>query len=162
MWFRTFAVLCLAAALAACASGPRFDATSADRELTPVQAAAQPERAPAGVLWGGMVIASRNLPDTTEIEVLAYPLDGQQRPQTSRDAQGRILIVHRGYLETADYAAGRLVTALGRFTGTREGRVGEAEYVFPVLEADELYLWPKESERDGSNVHFGIGIGIVR
>jgi len=156
-----FTLICLL--LTACASAPPFDMTGADLLLTPTQAMANIDAARGRrAVWGGTVINTTNRKDTTEIELLGYPLDREGRPDRSATAQQRFLIVRSGYLESADYRTGRLVSAIGTVTGTQAGKVGEASYAYPVLRADELYLWPIEEPRPpGSNVQFGIGVGII-
>src|SRR5690606_9259956 len=128
----------------------------ADRQLTPSEAVADIEAARGRrVAWGGVIVSTRNLAQTTEIETVGYPLDDSGRPQTGAPPQQRFLLVRQGYLEAADFRSGRLITAVGTVTGTRRGRVGEADYVYPVLEADEIYLWPPGDRAPrGSNVHF--------
>jgi outer membrane lipoprotein len=151
------AVLALAVALGACATG--FDVGDAERGVTPRAAAENlaPLRGRV-VAWGGTVVASRNLADRTELEVLAYPLDRANRPQRDAEPAGRFIAVHTGYLETADYAAGRALTAVGTVRATRAGTVGEARYLYPVLVVTRLQLWPKDPAPSEPRVHFGIGI----
>lgn len=160
---KLFAPLLSLALLTACASAPPLKMEGADLTLTPGRAAASPETTRGRrVAWGGIIVATHNLKRTTEIEALGYPLNESGRPNTNATAQHRFLLVRSGYLEPTDYRAGRLVTAVGVLAGMRRGRVGEATYVYPVLEADELYLWPvDETGRRDSNVHFGIGIGVI-
>lgn len=155
------ALLLAALLLGACASGPRFDTRAYSTSPTPAEAAIdaalwQGDR----VLWGGMILNSANHEDGTEIEVLAYPLAGGQRPDTSRPPIGRFIVFEDHYLETADYAQGRLVTVAGPFTSTRDGRVGDARFTWPLVEADGLHLWPRDggARRDPQ---FSIGIGVL-
>ena len=149
--------------LSACATTPPIDMAGTDGTLTPSQAAANIDAARGRrVAWGGVIINTTNRQNITEIEVLGYPLDASARPDDTAAAQQRFLIERPGYLESADYRAGRLVSAVGEVTGTRAGKVGEAPYTYSVLKADQLYLWPSEEQRQsGSNVRFGIGIGII-
>lgn len=149
--------------LAACATTPPIDLSGTDAGLTPGEAVANIENAEGRrVAWGGTIVNTRNLKDVTEIEVLGYPLDSSGRPQTDGAAQHRFLIEREGYLESADYRSGRSVTAVGRVGGTRRGLVGEAPYVYPVVRADALYLWPIGQEyRRSPNIHFGIGVGVI-
>lgn len=152
----------LCALLAACASTPPFDTSGVDATLTPDRAVTNADASRGRrVAWGGVVINTRNLEDTTEIEVLGYPLESSGRPDTGAKPQHRFLIMRSGYLESADYRGGRLVSAVGVVTGIRHGLVGEAPYVYPVMRAEKLYLWPIDTGRRGSNVHFGIGIGVI-
>lgn len=159
--WRILLVLAAGLVLTACAGGPRFQTAEVNLGLTPAEAAAGGHSGER-VLWGGVIIASHNYEDRTEIEVLGYPLSAGQRPETSGTAQGRFLVEHQGYLETVDYAPGRLLTAVGVLDEPRVGRVGERPYTYPVMRAQDLYLWPIPSGDGGSRVHFGIGIGIFR
>jgi outer membrane lipoprotein len=151
--------------LAACASGPGISTEGVNETVTPIQATAELESLRGDeVLWGGMIVNSTNLDDATRLEVLAYPLDGAQRPRTSAEPNGRFLAIEPGYLETVDYRQGRLVTVRGTLKETRAGQIGEADYNYPVVQADRLYLWPEEdAERRGSwgGVNLGIGIGVL-
>jgi outer membrane lipoprotein len=55
------------------------------------------------------------------------------------------------------------VTVVGAVTGNRTGKVGEAQYIYPVVFASRLYLWPPETQHSSDpQFHFGIGIGIIR
>lgn len=156
-------LLLMVLGLAACASGPRYDVSGVDRELMPAQAVAEIEaRQGERVVWGGTIISARNLEDRTRLEVLAYPLDGQQRPRTGRSAQGRFLVDYPGYLETADYGRGRLLTVTGELREVQTGRVGEAEYRYPRIAAEDLYLWPRGAEPQPPRVSFGVGIMLGR
>lgn len=141
-----------------------YDIGYADPRVTPVEAA----KNVAGMLnhtvaWGGLIAASKNLKDKTELEVVGYPLDSEHRPDYDAKPTGRFLVIQSGYIETADYAPGRLITVVGTVMETRTGTVGETKYVYPVVTASRLSLWPKLSSGHGEpSFHFGIGIGIIR
>ncbi|MEA3412065.1 MAG: Slp family lipoprotein [Pseudomonadota bacterium] len=147
--------------LSGCASGPRFDASKVDRALTPRAAVAEPDIArDRTVLWGGVILNIANLEDGTRLEVLSYPLDSKQRPRRDEDPMGRFFVVNTDYLEPTEYAEGRLLTVIGTFGKTVEGKIGETDYTYPVLNSDGLYLWSRERGLNQSNIHFGIGIGF--
>lgn len=112
------------------------------------------------VLWGGIIINTSNLTDSTQIEVMGYPLDRRQRPIKSRDAQGRFLIKHKEFLEPLDYAAGRSITVLGRLQDVVSGSVGEATYQYPALQSESLHLWSPYDSSSNTGFRFGIGINI--
>lgn len=154
-------VILLLGLLAGCAATPKFDTAGVDRELTPSAAAREQARSVgARVQWGGVIVATRNLRARTQLEVLAYPLERSGEPDTSAAPQGRFLLLEDGYLEPVDYAPGRAVTAVGRIGGIERGQVGEAEYRYPVVDAGQLHLWPKQTPypQRNPNVHFGIGV----
>lgn len=138
--------ICLVALLAVgCASTDDCRRPVGDPAITPaVVAASSQGHAGAVVQWGGALVAARNLKESTEFEVVGYPLDRCGRPLAGAAPVGRFVIVRPGYLETADYPPGRQVTATGRLTGIREGRIGASAYRFPLLESYQVHLWPAE------------------
>lgn len=88
--------------------------------------------------------------------MLAYPPDASARPLRERAPLGRFILVQDGYLEPATHAAGRLISATGSVTG----RIGEAAYIYPVITAQQRYLWPREHAHSRSRVMFGLGVSI--
>lgn len=148
--------------LTACAGTPDFDLTGVDRTLTPARAVTNIDTARnQRVIWGGVIVASRNLKDATQLEVLGYPLTDGGKPKRDDPPQHRFLVTRSGYLETADYASGRTISAVGTVAGTQEGTVGEARYVYPVLEASDLYLWPRDDEYRRTEPQFHFGVGVI-
>jgi outer membrane lipoprotein len=144
--------------LAGCASSPKV-ASNVDRSLTPKEAATTPGDV-RRLQWGGVIIDTQNLADTTELQILAYPLESSGRPDVEASPQGRFIAQQAGYLETADYAKGRQVTVTGNFSQVRTGEVGASPYEFPLLVADEIVLWPKQQTRKTKpRVNFGFGVG---
>ncbi len=89
--FTLFVILPLL--LSACAGSPSYDRYGADGTLTPKSVAARPQMA-AGkqVLWGGVIMKTVNLKDSTQIEVLAFPLDSSERPKIDEPALGRFVV----------------------------------------------------------------------
>ena len=150
-------------ALASCATKPSLDTKNVDKAITPSQAVAEIGRAQGkSVLWGGTIIASHNLQNATELEVLAYPLDSDGRPQLDRAPLGRFIALRDAYLEPVDYAPGRLLTVVGPVQAVRDSHVGQADYSYPVVTAQQMALWPEGSAyRNNPQLHFGIGIGII-
>lgn len=149
------------ALLSGCASTPEFDTSQVDRSLTPQSVIAEPEVSRGKVaLWGGTILDTRNLKQATQIEVLGYPLNASNQPKLESKPLGRFIIKHSGYLEPTTYAQGRQLTVLGSISGSQDGKVGETSYTYPVISDSQLHLWPQTSERNRSNVHFGIGVGI--
>lgn len=153
----------LIAAASGCATTPPLDIAGVDRDVTPLQATTRPAEARGQrVLWGGVIVASRNLASGTELEVLAYPLTTAGKPDRNADPTRRFLLSHAGYLEPVDYGPGRLVSAVGTVAGTRDGKVGETPYTYPLLEAEQVHLWPREpARRTDPAVRFGIGVGVI-
>ena len=107
------------------------------------------------------VVGVTNLADHSEVEVLAYPLDKSQRPQANDSGNGRFIAVMPGYVESLDYPAGGLITVNGQLEGSRAGKVGQADYVFPLVQVDQSHVWTADEMSKGkNNVHFGVGVGV--
>lgn len=160
MVVRTLSLIVFSVLLGGCASAP-LAVEGVDGGVTPSAVKDDPE-ATAGstVLWGGVIAQARNLPERTRLEIVAYPLSPRtQQPDTDAGSTGRFRVYIEGYLETAVYGPGRRFSVRGRVAGTETGRIDEAEYVFPLLEAEAFELWPEQTRRQrGSGVNFGFGI----
>jgi outer membrane lipoprotein len=133
-----------------------------DKTIQPRDVVASPDtNRGKQVLWGGVIVHSANVKSGTELKLLAYPLDRSLKPQTGSEALGRIIVFREGYLETLDYAPGRLLTVTGTVQGTKKAPVGEAMYTYPVVNTTQIHLWPYQEEAGESRVHFGIGVGVT-
>jgi len=144
--------------LGGCATPPLTPAPGP--EVTP-RAAVTDALPTAEQVWGGVIVRVENLPDYTRFEVVSYPLRNQE-PQTGRMTDGRFLLEVPGFLDPVDHRTGRRITARGVVERTEAGRIGQVDYVFPVLVASEVHLWPETpvGQRDTGRVRFGVGIGI--
>lgn len=148
--------------LAACAPAPIYKVAPGTLSATPVQVAQAPEQYVRGqVIWGGRVVGVKNLPDHSEIEVLAFPLDSSQRPRFGAGGNGRFIALVPGYAEPMNYPSGAPITVDGQLAGSRSGKVGEADYVFPLVQTAQSHVWTAEEMRSGHpNVSFGLGVGV--
>lgn len=154
---RPIAILA-AVLLAGCASSP-FDKHGVEIiELSPAQALDRPERTGSTVVWGGRVVGIVNDEAHTELEVLALPLAMGDRPRRDADGGARFVIRHPGFLDPVTWAPGRYVTALGTFTGFEMRSVGAFPLRHPVLESQQLELWPVDTASERANAHFGLGV----
>ncbi len=115
-------------------------------DLTPARVSATGAHTGRLQRWGGTLVATRNLPDSTELEIIAYPLNRCGKPRVGEEPTGRFLARSSGFLEPMDYQPGRQVTATGMVADIREGQVGDAPYRFPVLEGAKVRLWPNARE----------------
>lgn len=148
--------------LSGCAPAPIYKATPGTTSAMPMQVAQTPERyGKSAVIWGGSVIDVHNFPDHSEMEVLAYPLDSSQRPETSAQASGRFIALFHGYLEPLNYRNGTLITVTGQISGSRAGTVDRAPYIYPLVDVAQSHVWTSAEMRKGHpDVHFGLGVGM--
>ncbi len=107
------------------------------------------------VLLGGTIVEVRNLEDRTVVEVLEQPLSGSLRPVNRERSGGRFLVTYSGFKDPAVYSSGRAITVVGTVEGKEKGRIGRMEYTYPVIAAEEDYLW---GAYRGPEVSLGIGI----
>lgn len=145
--------------LAGCASPLKLEGVN--RDITPGMARNTNTYQGTKVVWGGVIINTEVRKQSTQIEVLAYPVDRFGEPDRHAQAQGRFLINHPGFLEPADYGAGRWISVVGTIGQNRPGKVGEAHYIFPVIHTSQIHLWPQPADSDTrTRFHFGIGITL--
>jgi outer membrane lipoprotein len=157
-WLKSLPLVALL--LAGCASSPFETAGREIQTVSPRAAVDGQARIGATVIWGGRIVGIVNSGDATELEVLSLPLGPGDRPKRSADGGQRFVIRREGFLEPMTWAPGRYVTALGRFSGVVERSVGAFPIDQPLLEADQLELWPVTPNSRRSNVSFGIGISF--
>jgi outer membrane lipoprotein len=145
--------------LTGCASGG-FCAPVVNTSITPSAVSSTDSHLGEIVHWGGTLVAIHHRRDSTELGVVAYPLDSCGRPSPGSPRTGRFIIVHPGFLETADFQAGQRVTATGRITGIREGTIVEEDDSLPLIESYNVQLWPDQQiGGDYTRPWLNIGIG---
>lgn len=148
--------------LTACAPAPIYKNVAGVTAATPSQVVKAPERySNSNVVWGGRIVQVSNFSDHSEVELLAYPLDSSQRPKANDSGNGRFIAVMKGYVEPIDYPPGALMTVSGKLEGSRSGRVGEANYVFPLINVNQSHVWTAAEMSQGrNNFRFGLGVGV--
>lgn len=149
----------MAAALSGCATPVFKDVPPA--AATPAEIAAAPERYHGlDVVWGGKIVDVRNLADSTEVQIVAYPLDASQRPDLGAPTIGRFIVALPGYVEPFDFPAGRFVTLRGQVIGSRTRPIDEHELVLPVVAEASVHHWPPNFPYEEPRVRFGFGVGV--
>jgi outer membrane lipoprotein len=141
-------LIAFASALAGCATVPSQLAGDNFSAVTPQQAAGQ-NASGQRVRWGGEIINVEPRADTTCFEVLARELYSDARPRRSGDqSDGRFIACGQGFYDPAVYTKGRDLTVTGSIDGSEQHKVGEYNYTFPHVAADQVYLWPKRQRVD--------------
>ncbi|WP_206485447.1 Slp family lipoprotein [Thalassotalea sp. G2M2-11] len=93
--------------------------------------------------WGGVIAKVENQADTTMLEVVRFELKASTRPTPKDETQGRFRIYHQGLLDPMIYKEGRSITALGTVAASEAGKIGEHDYLYPVLNSSSVHLWKK-------------------
>jgi outer membrane lipoprotein len=93
------------------------------------------------VLWGGVIIESKNLKEGTRVVVLQKDLNPWGRPKESDKSQGRFIVLYPDYLDTAIYRKDREITVAGEIIGRKVMPIDQIEYTYPTLSPREIHLW---------------------
>ena len=93
------------------------------------------------VMFSGTIIRTVNKTTGTELVIVQHPSSPGGRPASLDKSEGRFLAEDSRFLDEAIYAPGRQITVAGRVTGSTVRRLGEMDYTYPVIQAEELYLW---------------------
>ena len=94
------------------------------------------------VVLGGYILEMEHEPGAWVLTVIQAPLDWRERPKSRDRSQGRFFVTTPTFLDPEIYVKGRRLTVGGRVAGAREQSVSGATFGFPVIAAQELYLWP--------------------
>jgi outer membrane lipoprotein len=94
------------------------------------------------VRWGGQIVKVQNLREETVVELVGRRLDSDGRPYDEDASEGRFRVRVKGFLDPSIYTAGRELTVRGKVERVVEESIGEHRYLFPQLDAEQVYLWP--------------------
>lgn len=97
-------------------------------------------------VWGGTIVDTTPTRTGTTIEVIQAPLDRVGSPKNVDISEGRFLVRIKKLLDPLIYTEGRQVTVAGVLIGTEIKPLGETDYEYPVLDAQEIYLWKEEPD----------------
>ena len=101
------------------------------------------------VIFGGYILETVNEPEGSRLTVLQSPLDYLNRPESSDLSKGRFLVWSKEFLDPVVYSKERRITVGGKVMGSEERKLGSLAYRYPVIEAKEIHLWPKEGKYVG-------------
>lgn len=146
---------------AACATGISKQARS---QVTHTEGFSVLQKDPTGhlgevVMLGGKILESKASPASSEIALLQMPLGPGDRPEDGDRSEGRFLLRSAQFLDPAIYRSGMILSAVGKITGSEVRPIGGLDYVYPIVEAIEIKLWPERSPGYPA-VHFGVGVGV--
>ncbi len=150
-------VFCLL--LSSCSTKPLLDQGRIDTHILPNEVTKTVDAAGGIVNWGGRIIEIRGDDESTEIEVMSYPLNKSGRPDLDKPAAGRFLVSRSGFLDPLIFDTGKLVSVTGQIRGIRQGRINEKIYNYPVVDAIELIAVPA-ARQNTWYPHFSIGVGF--
>jgi outer membrane lipoprotein len=97
------------------------------------------------VILGGEILQTTNLREGTRLEILQRPLNSSGAPTLTDTTGGRFMAFCQEYLDPAVYAPRRRITVAGQVLGSHTGKVGEVDYLYPLISCEELHLFPSAS-----------------
>ncbi len=90
--------------------------------------------------FGGRVVAVKNEPGQTRLEIANMPLTESAKPILGAPSNGRFVAYVNQFLEPVDYQ-GRFITLVGNLAASESGKIGSVPYDFVVLKATGLQRW---------------------
>lgn len=101
------------------------------------------------VRWGGEIVKTLPGRDETCFEVIGQYLNEEARPITDDNSQGRFIACARGFYDPAVYTQGRDLTVVGTLDEVVVRKIGDFDYRYPQVSAQQVYLWPNTYEYYG-------------
>ncbi|RJQ16124.1 MAG: hypothetical protein C4560_10230 [Nitrospiraceae bacterium] len=94
-------------------------------------------------ILGGIIVKTTVTKEGSLIEAIYAPVDSLGYLRGYETSAGRYLAIYRGkeLLDPLIYSEKREITIAGEFIGTRKGHIEEMEYVYPLFEIKDIYLW---------------------
>jgi outer membrane lipoprotein len=108
-------------------------------------------------ILGGIIVKTKFTEAGSRIEAVHVPVDGYGYFKDQGRSEGRFLAIlpkDGTMLDPEVYGRGRRITLAGEFVATRKGMIDEMEYVYPVFEIKQIYLWPKERRYNPSPYYY--------
>lgn len=137
-----------------------------DQNLTFTEVLASPDSYRGRLMMlGGEILKARRLKEGTQVELLQLPLNKNREPTTDLTrSQGRVLVLHREFLDPATLTPGMLVTFVGEISGAITEKMDEVDYRYPALTVKHWYIWPPSYVDDWRGGPYfggygGVGVG---
>ncbi len=142
---RIFLVLFAVFGVSACSSLPDELNATTEQVLTDYKVFAESQgQVSSDVRLGGVIAKVDNLKGQTRLEIVNLPISKSGKPDIEQDPRGRFAAYFEGFLEPAAFSIGRLITVVGSGIGEEQGKVGEHEYIFPLVKGQGYRLWKIE------------------
>ncbi|MEN6616816.1 MAG: Slp family lipoprotein [Syntrophorhabdus sp.] len=95
-------------------------------------------------IFGGIIASTKVTADGSLLEGIYVPVDQYgYLENVPRQSKRFLASLRSGILDPVIYQTGRLVTIAGTFLGSRPGKFEDLEYIYPLFQIEDIYLWPK-------------------
>jgi len=108
-------------------------------------------------ILGGVIVDSKATAEGSLIEAIHINVDNLGYLEDILPSTKRFLILlpkGSGFLDPLIYKKGRKFTVAATLIGTRDGKIDEMDYRFPLFRIEELHLWPRENVQDYSSPYW--------
>ncbi|RJQ49939.1 MAG: hypothetical protein C4526_12895 [Nitrospiraceae bacterium] len=101
-------------------------------------------------ILGGVIVKTTLTKEGSLVEAIYVPVNSLGQLKSYGTSNGRFLALYsRGdLLDPLVYKENREITVAGEFIETRKGLIGDMEYVYPVFDIKEIYLWEEYDAYD--------------
>jgi len=112
------------------------------------------------VRWGGTIASIENTADGLSVlEIVSRPLYGGGRPIHNDRSAGRFIAETADFLDPEIVKIGRDMTLVGTVSEVRDGKIGDADYRFPVVSIDTYRYWKPQPRLPAYRRHHLFGYG---
>ncbi len=146
---RPFSLVIVTALLTAVACSPVLDRRLMDEGSREVSFAAlreHPDQFQGKIfLMGGVIVRSEFSEAGLLIDAVHVPVGRLGEFEDSGRSEGRFLVMlpkDAALPPRGEYTKGRRMTVAAEFQGTRNGKIDNREYVYPLFRVRQFYLWP--------------------
>jgi outer membrane lipoprotein len=110
------------------------------------------------VMLGGRILETKVSSALSDLTVLQLAIDIYGRPVNPDQSGGRFIVQTKKLLDPAVFQKAMYLTVVGTLKGSKVESIGGFQYDYPLVEAIEIKLWPKDM-RTRPIIHIGIGVG---
>ena len=107
------------------------------------------------VAWGGTILAIEIKPTFTLVTVLAKPVDSNGEPLETDQSYGRFIAHFSGFRDPAVFAVGRRLSIAGTLQGSVMRKIGEFDYLHPIVNVENYRLWPMRTTQNYDPYDYG-------
>jgi len=112
------------------------------------------------IMLGGKILETIVSSTLSQLTVLQLELGNNGQPVNFDQSNGRFIVESKQFLDPAIYQKAMLLTLVGKLKGSKIRAIGGFDYVYPIVEAIEIKLWPNEFQPQ-PRFHFGLGVGAI-
>jgi len=92
------------------------------------------------VILGGSIVDVRHGREAVQLEVVQYPLDSMEMPETTSESEGRFMVSLPQEHASVLFRPGMVVTMAGEVAGRMSKPLNGGDYIYPVIVVREIHI----------------------